>query len=274
MAAATWAARIAAGEVVDEHGAPVTAERPFQAQLKVFYYRAVEDEAPLPFEEQVLFQDEQLVVADKPHFLPVTPAGRHLQETLLVRLKRRLGIDTLVPLHRIDRETAGLVMFAVAPAARAAYLALFRAQRVAKVYEAVVHWPPQPPALPLTRCSRIAPGGHFMQMQEVPGEPNAETRFELIEAGAGRAHLRLHPASGRTHQLRVHCAALGLPIVGDTLYPTLQPEGSDDWARPLQLLARSLAFVDPISGAARAFTSRLELQGVHRLKDAGAGPSA
>lgn len=264
--AGTWAARLAGGEVVDEHGVAVAAERPYQPRLKLYYYRSVDAEPPLacvPASETVLFRDAQLVVADKPHFMPVTPGGRHLQHTLLVRLKRALGIDTLVPLHRLDRETAGLVLLSAEPATRGAWQALFRERRVAKVYEAIVPWPAwHAPVLPLTRRSRIERrDSHFMRMREVVGAPNAETRIERIgPQRGGLARLRLVPLTGRTHQLRVHCAAIGLPIAGDTLYPLLLPLGSDDPGRPLQLLARSLAFADPLTGEPRRFDSRLALQ--------------
>lgn len=257
--AAEWDARIRAGEVVDEHGVPVTLERPHRAQLRVYYYRSVQGEQRVPFEETVLYQDEHIVVADKPHFLAVMPAGDHLQETLLVRLKRRLGIDTLAPVHRIDRETAGLVLFTVDPARRAAYQALFAHREVHKVYRCVA---PAADALasPFTRASRVVAADHFMRMHEAPGEPNAITHIERLEERGALALYRLQPLTGRRHQLRVQCAALGIPIVNDLIYPTLQPRGSDDHARPLQLLAASLAFVDPVTGASRRFESRLQLQ--------------
>lgn len=254
---ATWAARIDAGEVVDEHGAVVTTQRPHQPGLRVYYYRSVDDEARIPFEETVLFQDAFLVVVDKPHFLSVTPGGNHLHETLLVRLKRRLGLDDLVPLHRLDRETAGVIGFSVQPATRGAYAQLFAQREVVKHYEAIVSWRGDM-ALPLTHCSRIGPDAHFMRMAELPGVPNAETRIELLGVQGGRARLRLSPVTGRKHQLRVQCAALGMAIVNDAIYPTLRAHGSDDFARPLRLIARSLAFRDPISGAPRQFVSPRE----------------
>lgn len=254
VAASVWAARIAHGDVVDEHGRAVDAARKHQPGLRVYYYRALEAESPIPFEEQVLFQDAHLVVVDKPHFLPVTPTGRYVQQSLLVRLKRRLGIDTLVPIHRIDRETAGLVLFSVQPATRGAYSQLFAERQVHKHYEAIVPWPAGS-ALPAVRHSRLAEDRHFMRMAEVAGDANAETHFRLLAECNGRAHLALSPVTGRKHQLRVHCAALGLPIVNDLIYPTLQPEGSDDFARPLQLLARAVAFTDPLDGRPRSFTS-------------------
>ncbi|OYT98694.1 MAG: pseudouridine synthase [Burkholderiales bacterium PBB1] len=256
--AATWQARVQRGDVVDEHGVAVTPERPYVAGLRLYYYRSIDNEPRLPFDETVLFQDDLLVVADKPHFLPVTPGGRHLQETLLVRLKRRLGIDTLAPLHRLDRETAGVVVFAVRPDTRGAYQALFAQRRVTKHYEAIAPWRPELP-FPLTHRSRLMQDDHFLRMREVPGEPNAETLVELLGVLGDLARYRLTPLTGRTHQLRVHCAALGMPIAGDRMYPALLPADTDVHARPLQLLARSIAFIDPISGASRQFDSALRL---------------
>lgn len=251
---ATWQARMQQGELVDEHGVAVTPQQPYRSGIRLYYYRSIPDETRLPFDEVVLFHDELLVVADKPHFLPVTPGGRHLQETLLVRLKRRLGIDTLAPLHRLDRETAGVVVLAVRPETRGAYQALFAQRQVTKHYEAIAPWRPEL-GFPLTYRSRLVQDDHFLRMREVPGEPNAETLFEVLAVQGVFARYRLTPLTGRTHQLRVHCAALGMPIVGDRMYPTLLPADTDDPAQPLQLLARSIAFVDPISGQMRRFES-------------------
>ena len=250
-----WAARIANGEVVDEHGMPVTAQRPHQARLRVFYYRAIDAEPRIPFTETVLFQDELLVAVDKPHFLPITPGGRYLQETLLVRLKRSLGIDTLVPIHRLDRETAGVVVFSVQPATRGAYAQLFAQRQVSKHYEAIAPWRADL-ELPLTHRSRLVEDEHFMRMREVPGAPNSETRIELLEVLGERARYSLSPVTGRKHQLRVHCAALGIPILNDLMYPRLSAQGSDDFTRPLRLIARAIAFHDPITDRPRLFSSQ------------------
>jgi tRNA pseudouridine32 synthase/23S rRNA pseudouridine746 synthase len=251
----TWAARIAAREVVDEHGLPVTAERRYQAPLRVYYYRSLDAEVRIPFDEQVLFRDDQLVVADKPPFLPVTPTGKYLQESLLVRLKRSLKLDDLVPLHRIDRSTAGLVLFSVQPETRGAYQAMFPERRIAKHYEAVVPWREGVSSVPEVYRSRLVDDDHFMRVKETAGEPNSETRIEVRQTHGGHALLKLSPVTGRKHQLRVHCMALGLPIVNDPIYPVLLPEDSDDFDKPLQLLARSVEFIDPVSGEVRRFES-------------------
>ncbi|MDM0082607.1 pseudouridine synthase [Variovorax sp. J31P179] len=251
---ATWVARIEAGDVVDEHGQRVTHARPYQPRLRVYYYRALDAEPVIPFQEQVIHQDAHLLVVDKPHFLPVTPVGKYVQQSLLVRLKRTLGLDHLAPLHRIDRETAGIVLFSVQPEGRGPYSALFAERAVHKRYEAIVPWQAGR-ALPAVRHSRLAPDQHFMRMAEVAGEPNAETHFELLEVRGDWARLGLSPFTGRRHQLRVHCAALGMPIRNDAIYPVLLPEGSDDFDHPLQLLAREISFVDPMTGAERRFTS-------------------
>jgi len=250
-----WMARIEASDVVDEHGVPVTAQRRYQAPLRVYYYRTLDAEVRIPFDEQVLFQDDQLLVVDKPPFLPVTPTGKYLQESLLVRLKRKLKLDDLVPLHRIDRSTAGLVLFSVHPETRGAYQAMFPERRIAKHYEAVVPWQPGVSSVPGTYRSRLVDDDHFMRVKEEAGEPNSETRIAVQQTAGGHALLALSPVTGRKHQLRVHCMALGMPIVNDPFYPVLLPSGRDDFDKPLQLLAKSVAFQDPVSGELRSFTS-------------------
>ncbi|MGH6649168.1 pseudouridine synthase [Aquabacterium sp.] len=256
---AIWAARIEAGEVVDEHGVPVTLQRAFQPGIRLYYYRSLPAETALPFDEVVLFQDEHLVAVDKPHFMPVTPGGRYLQQTLLVRLKRKLGIDTLAPIHRLDRETAGVVLFSIQPSTRGAYQGVFSQRTATKHYEAIAPWRPDL-AWPLTRQSRLEEDEHFMQMREVPGEPNTSTHIEVLKVQGDLALYRLSPITGRKHQLRVHCAALGMPIVNDLIYPRLRAQDSDDHARPLQLLAKHLEFTDPITGQHRHFTSQQTLR--------------
>jgi tRNA pseudouridine32 synthase/23S rRNA pseudouridine746 synthase len=259
VSAGIWAERMAAGEVRDEHGIAVRPDRTYQAQLRIYYYRALAAEPRLPFDEAVLFQNDFLVVADKPHFLPVIPSGRYVQETLLVRLKRKLGLDSLSPIHRIDRETAGLVVFTVQPATRGVYQNLFLEKSIEKYYEAIAPWRPGL-ALPLTYRSRLEENpDRFMQMREVAGEPNAETRIELLAARGAWARYGLTPVTGRKHQLRAHCCALGIPIRHDRIYPVHLAEDSDDYARPLQLLAKSIAFADPISGETMRFTSARQL---------------
>ena len=260
---AEWILRMQRGAVFDERGVAVTPETAYQPNRQVFYYRSLESEVAIPFQETVLFQDDWLVVADKPHFLPVTPSGIYLQETLLVRLKRRLGIDTLTPIHRIDRDTAGLVVFCIVPAARDRYQALFRDRAVTKIYEAVAPWRDDL-ALPLRYRSRLAESPAFMQMAEVAGAPNAETGIEMIQRRGAHALYRLQPTTGQKHQLRAHMAALGIGILNDRIYPVLQPAvratAAPDYSQPLQLLARSLGFVDPVSGQMRHFESERRLQ--------------
>lgn len=267
ISAEIWEARLRAGDVIDAQGVAVDRLRRYEPQARIYYYRALEAEPRIPFEETVLFQDEYLVVADKPHFLPVIPSGRYLQETLLVRLKRRLGLDTLAPIHRIDRETAGVVVFTVQPDTRKAYQDLFLQSAVRKHYEAIAPWRPEL-KLPLTyRCRLGENPERFMQMRVEDGEPNSETLIELIEARGEWARYGLSPVTGRKHQLRAHCAALGMPIRYDQIYPTHLPENSDDYAKPLQLLAKSIAFRDPLTGELRSYTSPRSLDLDMRMAD-------
>jgi tRNA pseudouridine32 synthase/23S rRNA pseudouridine746 synthase len=258
IARQVWLERMAHRLVVDEFGVLVTPERPYPSQMRIYYYRDVDVEAQIPFEEAVLYQDAHLVVADKPHFLPVTPSGHYLQETLLVRLKKRLGIDTLIPIHRIDRETAGLVLFSINPMERNAYQALFRDHAVTKHYEAIAPWR-QDLTWPVNRKSRIVEDEPFFRQREVPGHPNSETLMDVIEKYDGLARYALSPVTGKKHQLRVHMNALGLPILNDRMYPPVAQTADDDYSSPLQLLAKSIAFTDPVTGQARNFQSQRTL---------------
>lgn len=249
-----WLDRMARGCVLNDAGQPITPATPYRAGLCIRYWREVADEEPIPFAETILHLDQHLLVADKPHFLPVTPAGRFVEETLLARLVKRTGNADLVPLHRIDRLTAGLVLFSTRPDSRAAYQALFRERAIEKRYEALA--PPLPgQAFPLVRRSCIVAGEPFFRMCESDGPANSETRIEVLARGEGDWRYALYPHTGRKHQLRVQMAALGAPIRHDPLYPVLREEAPDDHARPLQLLAQALAFDDPLTGGQRRFES-------------------
>lgn len=265
VAAADWQARLEAGEIVDAEGHTAHAhDRPAPGR-RLYYYRSVPAEPRIPFEATVLWQDEHLLVVDKPHFLPVIPSGKYVQETLLVRLKAQLGLDTLSPIHRIDRDTAGLVLFSVNPATRNAYQALFRDRVVDKTYQCIAPWNPALP-WPLHRASRIGQGPHFMQQAEVAGPVNAITDITPLETLGTWARYQLQPLTGQRHQLRVHMAALGLPLLFDGIYPVLTPEGEFDYSRPLQLLAQRIAFTDPLSQAPRSFASQRSLLALHGLE--------
>jgi tRNA pseudouridine32 synthase / 23S rRNA pseudouridine746 synthase len=255
---ATWLQRMADQLVVDEFGAVVTPDRPYPSHMRIYYYRSLESEPRIPFDEAIIYQDAHLVVADKPHFLPVTPSGHYLQETLLVRLKKRLGIDTLIPIHRIDRETAGLVMFSVAPAERNAYQAMFRQRTVHKHYEAIAPTR-QDLTFPITRKSRIVEDDPFFRQREINGVPNSESRIDVLQILGHHTRYALSPVTGKKHQLRVHMNALGLPILNDRMYPPVADTPPDDFNAPLQLLAKSIAFTDAVTGEQRQFESQLRL---------------
>ena len=227
-----WRERMARGDVVDEEGAAITPLTPYRSGARLFYYRELEVETEIPFEEIMVFQDEHIVVADKPHFLPIAPSGRFLKETLLARLKRKLDIDHLVPLHRLDRETAGLVIFSKNIQTRDVYHALFRERRITKTYEALARFDANR-IFPFTYRSRIVEAKEFYRRKEVAGEPNAETRVDLIESRGDIALYKLNPVTGKTHQLRVHMAALGMPILNDPYYPELTGWKGDDFSKPL-----------------------------------------
>jgi tRNA pseudouridine32 synthase/23S rRNA pseudouridine746 synthase len=251
---------MARGEVVDAQGCRLLPDSPYRQGLCVFYYREREGETPIPCEEIILHRDEHLLVVDKPHFLPVTPSGRFLHETLLVRLKRKTGLTHLTPIHRLDRETAGVIVFSHQLQTRGQYQALFRERAVTKIYEAFApHLPGT--TFPFTYRSRLVRGEEFFRTEEAAGEPNSETHIDVLARRGEFSLYELRPVTGKKHQLRVHLAALGIPIANDAFYPKALPCGADDFLRPLQLLARSIAFTDPVSGKTRAFTSTRKLQG-------------
>lgn len=259
-----WAQRFAAGDLVDSEGAVLQSETVLHKGQRLYYFRDVPAEPAIPFQEHILWQDEHLLVVDKPHFLPVIPSGKYVRETLLVRLGKTLNSSALAPIHRIDRDTAGLVLFSLNPATRNAYAQLFRDHVVRKTYHAVARWNPDLP-WPIQRHTRIAVGSHFMQQAEVEGVPNALTTIRPLQHNDTLALYELKPVNGQRHQLRVHMNALGLPILHDGIYPALTPEGSQDFEKPLQLLAQSIAFTDPLSGEARRFESQLRLRALDTL---------
>lgn len=261
-------AMLAQGRIVD-HDGPLAPDAPFVPRAVVWFHRDLPDEARVPFVVDVLHRDDEVLVVDKPHFLATIPRGRHVLETALVRLRHELDLPTLSPAHRLDRVTAGVVLFVVDPARRGAYQNLFRDRRVGKVYEAVAPHDPSV-ALPRTVRSRIAKERGVLTAREMPGEVNAVTDVELLEVRDGLGRYRLVPHTGRTHQLRVHMASLGLPLLGDPFYPVVRDVPLDDFRAPLQLLARELSFPDPTTGLERRFVSRRRLQAWDDVEGVGA----
>ncbi len=254
-----WADRLAQGAVLLENGRPAFADATCHPGQRLYYYRHLANEPVLPFQAQVLFEDDHLMVADKPHFMPVTPSGPYVQQSLLVQLKRLTGCADLVPLHRIDRETAGLVLLGKRRQERDAYHALFRDKGIHKIYHAVAA--ARVLELPACYTSRLVPGQPFFRTMEVPGIPNSETRIRVLKTEGLRALYQLEPVTGKRHQLRVHMNALGLPIEGDRFYPVVLngPDAPEDFSHPLQLLAQSVRFQDPHTGQDRLFESQLQL---------------
>ncbi|MEU6773958.1 pseudouridine synthase [Streptomyces sp. NPDC046759] len=249
-----------AGLIVGADGRAVAPDAPYEPGMFVWFHRELPTEVPVPFPVEVVHRDAHIVVADKPHFLATTPRGTHVAETALARLRRELGIPTLTAAHRLDRLTAGLVLFTVRPEERGAYQTLFRDRRVRKEYEAIAPYDPSL-VLPRTVRSRIVKERGVPAAREVAGEPNAETYVERSGQRGGLARYRLVPATGQTHQLRVHLNALGVPILGDPLYPEVTaPVPAGDFRRPLQLLARRLGFTDPVTGVEHMFVSERVLQ--------------
>lgn len=270
-------ARFPRGDFVDITGTPVTGDEPLGSVEFIWYYReppAREHDVPLDFD--VLHHDDDLLVIDKPHFLPTTPGGSFLVHSALIQARRRFGNDDLVPIHRLDRATAGVLMFSARPETRGLYQSMFERREVRKVYRAVTEIPDAGlPSSPWEYRSHIRKFRDNIRVQVIEGEePNAITRAEVIGVGARAgafastgtgapaAHVRLFPLTGQMHQLRVHLAAQGMGILGDRYYPDLFPLGDDDRDRPLQLLAEEVSFTDPRSASPRTFRSRRTLTAI------------
>ncbi len=263
--------RFDAGEIVGEAGIALDRTTPLRDHTFIWYYRTLPPETRIPVELSILHQDEHLLVVDKPHFLPTTPGGTYIQESALVRLRNQLNLPDLIPMHRLDRMTAGILLLSTNPETRGKYQVLFEKRQVQKEYECVSAAEPAPghPAVdfPAVVRNRMTKSRSYLLAEVIEGEPNAETRIDLLKTfddgarpgSARRALYRLEPHSGKTHQLRVHMASLGLGIVNDAFYPELLDKAPDDYTKPLQLLARGIRFVDPISRQPVEYRSRLRL---------------
>ncbi|MBC7964270.1 MAG: pseudouridine synthase [Steroidobacteraceae bacterium] len=254
-----WEKRISEGKVLDDSANPITLDSEYAPQKRITYFREVNSEPIIPFAEQILYRDDQILVACKPHFLPVTPGGRYVDECLLNRLRSSTGIRDMVPLHRIDRETAGIVMFSVNKETRGRYGELFMNGKLEKSYQAISACLPVAEKTCWDIENRIERGEPWFRMKSTSGTVNARSTINLVEIKNGRARFLLHPITGKTHQLRIHMSGLGFGILNDRYYPELQPESADNFDTPLQLVAKSISFRDPLSGRQREFVSEREL---------------
>ncbi|MFI6870253.1 RluA family pseudouridine synthase [Nocardia sp. NPDC050406] len=249
------------GGIVNLDG-PIAPDAPYVPGGAIWFHRDLPVETEVPFEIDIVHRDESILVIDKPHFLATIPRGQHIVQTALVRLRRELELPELIPAHRLDRVTAGLILFVVDPARRGAYQTMFHKRLVRKEYEAIARYDPDL-ELPRVVRSRIVKERQVLKAFEVEGEPNAETLVELIEHRGGIGRYRLRPHTGRTHQLRLHMNGLGIPILGDDFYPDFTDKPVDDFTRPLQLLASALEFTDPVTREPRRFETKRTLQAWH-----------
>ena len=254
--AQVWRQRMVDGKVHFHGGELITAKTRFQPQQRVYYYREVDSEPSIPFKETILFQDQQLLVAYKPHFLAVTPGGVYVNECLQTRLRLSTGIEGLQALHRLDRVTAGLVIFSTNPETSHLYYHLFETRQIHKTYQAIanIRDDEQLVGQEWEVKNRVVHGEPHFRMQIIEGEANSHSVIRCLQQTEQRALFELNPVTGKTHQLRLHMQTLGWPILNDPYYPQLQPQAEDDYAVPLQLLAKELAFIDPVTQQARHFS--------------------
>ncbi|MDR6985335.1 tRNA pseudouridine32 synthase/23S rRNA pseudouridine746 synthase [Rheinheimera pacifica] len=260
---AIWRQRIAAGKVYWFNGAAISADTPFMPSKRLCYYREVTAEPVIPFVHQILYQDQHIIVADKPHFLPVTPGGEYVNECLLARLQRDTGLTDIAPVHRLDRDTAGLVLFSLNAQSRAAYYQLFSAGTIYKQYQAVARLTHEVATAALPQHwqikNRIEKSTPRFINAIVPGEVNAQSDISLVAKSGELGLFELTPHSGKTHQLRLHMLSLGMPILHDNYYPELKAKQAPQFEQPLQLLAKQLRFTDPLTQQPQQFSSKQQL---------------
>lgn len=257
-----WLQRLQDGKVHWFGGEAVTAQTPFSPSRRLCYFREVSAEPQIPFAETIIYQDEHILVACKPHFLPVIPGGEYIHECLLERLRKQLQLPDLVAVHRLDRETAGLVLFSKQAASRAAYYQLFAGGQIEKSYLAVAQIPAEISVTAGQQWqvqNRLEKSDPKFLMQVVAGEVNARSSIELLQRHGRLGLFKLTPHTGKTHQLRVHMLGLGMPLLHDKYYPQLQPKTALDFSQPLQLLAAELSFIDPLCGEKRLFQTSRQL---------------
>ena len=254
-----WQQRFDDGLVYSQTGEKLSRHSAYHPNQHVFYYRFLAHEIHVPFQEQILFENEHLLVVDKPHFLTMSPSGNYVQETLLVRLKKHSQNPDLTPIHRLDRETAGVVLFSKKISSRGAYQQMFAERVVQKTYHAIAPYHAHL-NFPQTVQLNMQKGQPFYTMQVVAGPTNSETHIDVLEHNQHFAKYELKPKTGKQHQLRVHLHHLGIAILNDPFYPTVAHKADDDFSAPLQLLAKHLAFTDPLTGEAMEFHSQLDLQ--------------
>lgn len=245
--------------ITDDDGNPVTPDTPYRPRLRLLYYREVPHEEPIPFAETILYQDDHILVADKPHFLPVIPSGGYVNECLLSRLRARTGNVDLVPVNRLDRETAGVVLFSVDPATRGKYGMLFQRRRVRKIYEAVGRLPGEAGRREWLVETRVVKGEPWFRSANGDGVPNSRTLVWLLDRAGDLGYFLIDPVTGQNHQIRLHMCAIGGGILNDALYPDLWPERKQGFDNPLQLVSRSLEFEDPVTHEQRRFVSTFTL---------------
>ena len=275
-------ARFNTGEVRLDDGTILTSDSPYMPGERIWYFRELADEPQLPSDMPVLYEDEHVLAIDKPHFLPTTPRGSYIAQTALTKLRVREQNPLLIPIHRLDRPTAGVLLFAKTVEARRPFQMMFQHRQVSKTYRAVAPVPADAAAAEqalsaegLQVRSHIQKIRDQLQVQQLSEqecaaqgvEPNTLTTVKILrtltpsaQAVEGwRAEPMLNekrewalydlaPHTGKTHQLRAHLNLLGSPILGDVLYPQVLPDAPDRPEYPLQLLAYSLHFEHPITG--------------------------
>lgn len=257
IAASVWQTRILDGKVHWRNGTLITLETPFIPRERVYYYREVERESLIPFEEQVLLQTNEFMLVFKPHFLAVNPSGNFVNECLVNRQRIKTGIQDIVAAHRLDRATAGIMLLSLNSKTRHDYHELFKSGQIHKTYQAIAPLNSEIKVmiaqgkltLPVawTVKNRLQKSVPSFLMCIGEGEPNSHSKIRLSEVHNGYGLFELEPVTGRTHQLRVHMMSLGMPLLNDRLYPKLLDKAADDFTAPLKLMAKRLCFTDPIT---------------------------